>query len=188
MSQTEIFSSPTRRRRTINFRVTIDTDSISQPADRPGDVANPMSIARDHGYMVVTASQGVENQGTGDVVFDADAGDTLRFFISSGANNFEQAVLLEEIRHASGDDILKDFKSQILEATVIAPHSQTDVLPARLVKKRFQFYHCIIANYGTGSYDLVFALYDRNEEGQPRLISHYRWAIQLTAHSNRREP
>jgi hypothetical protein len=170
----------TLRKRTIDIRVTIDTDSVPWPRDSPGDAANPMSIAEDQGYMVVTASRGVKNQGTGDVVFEASAGDTIRFFVSSGSNNFEQVVLLENVLYARGDEILTDFTSQVLERTGIAPCSPTNVLPARLVQQQFRFCQCVVVGEGTGSYDLVFALYDRDEEAQPRLICHYRWAMQLT--------
>jgi nematocidal protein AidA len=188
MSQTETLPPETLRKRTINIRVTIDTDPIPRPAEGPGDAADPTSIDQDLGHMVVTASHGVENQGTGGVAFEARAGDVLRFFISSGSNNFEQGVLLEDIRHAGGGEILTNFKYQAVDQTTIVTQSPADVLPARLVQKQFQFYQCVAASHGTGSYDLVFALYDRNEEGQPSLTDHYRWAMQLTAHSNRREP
>lgn len=185
MSQTETLPPETPGKRTINIRVTIDTDPIPRPAEGPGDATEPTSIDQALGHMVVTASHGVENQGTGDVAFEARAGDVLRFFISSGSNNFEQGVLLEDICSTGGDEILTDCTSQIEERAGIVPQSPTDV---RLVQKQFQFYQCVVASHGTGSYDLVFALYDRDEEGQPSLTDHYRWAMQLTAHSNRREP
>ena len=186
MSQTETSLPETLRKRTINIRVTIDTDFL--PRESPGDATNPTSMAQDQGHMVVTASHEVKNQGTGDVVFEAGAGDTLRFFISSGSNNFEQIVLLEDVRPTRGDKVLTGFTSQTLERIGIVPPSHTNVLPARLVQRWFRFCQCVVAGDGTGSYDLVFALYDRNEEGQPLLTGHYRWAIQLTAQSNRRKP
>src|ERR1700712_3449400 len=97
------------RERTIDIRVTIDTDSVLRPRESPGDDASPTRIAQDQGYLVVTASRGVKNQGAGDVVFEAGVGDTLRFFISSGSNNFEQIVFLENICYVRGDEILNGF-------------------------------------------------------------------------------
>jgi len=130
--------------------------------------------------MVVTASQEAENQGTENAVLKASEDDIIRFFISSGSNNFEQSVLLANVRHTGGDEILKDVTSQIVERVSIAPNSQTEVLPARLVQKQFRFCECVVASEGTGSYDLVFALYDHDEEAKSSLIGHYRWAMQLT--------
>ncbi len=187
MSLTDIFRPTKPRKRTINVRVMIDTDSIPRAADRPGDAAKATSIAKDQAHMVVTASREVENQGTGDVTFEAGAGDTLRFFISSGSNNFEVAVLLVDVQGAGGDEILTSFTNQTLKQTVIAPQSLTDVLPARNIQKQFRFCQCVVNSEGTGIYDLVFALFDRNEDGQPQLIGHYRWAMQLTANFNRRK-
>lgn len=146
-----------------------------------------MSISQEQGHVVITANQGVKNRGAGNFFFEARAGDTLRFFTSSGSNNFEQVALIEDIRYAGGDEILKDFASQTFERTGIAPHSDTEVLPARLVQQQFRLSQCLVVCDGTGSYDLVVALYDRNEEAQPRLIGRYRWAIQLTANIRKGE-
>jgi hypothetical protein len=173
--------------RNIDVRITIDTSSLSRPHDQPGGTAQPTSIAHDQGFMIVTASRAVRNQGTGDVSFAADAGDTLRFFISSGSNNFEQPVLLESIRHVGGDEILASFTSQIVEQTRIAPGPK-QVLPARFVRKELQLCQCVVAGDGTGRYELIFALYDCGEEAQLRRVGDYRWAMRLTAESNRRTP
>jgi len=146
-----------------------------------------MSISQDQGHVIITGSQGVENRGADEVVFEARPGDTLRFFTSSGSNNFEQIAVIEDIRFAEGDEILKDFAQQTFERTGVAPHSNTDVLPARLVQQQFRLSRCLVVCGGTGRYDLVVALYDRNEEAQPRLIGRYRWAIQLTANIQKGE-
>jgi hypothetical protein len=136
--------------------------------------------------MVVTAGRKIEGQGTGDLVFEASIGDTLRFFISSGSNNFEQPVWIEEIRNTRGDEILGDFTIQTVEREAIAPESVTNVLPARIIKRQFRFGQGVVAGEGTGSYDLAFALYDRGEESQPPSVSHYQWALQLTVQLRRR--
>jgi len=86
-----------------------------------------------------------------------------------------------------GDGLLEGITRQIVERTGIAP-GPTEIFPARFVKRQFHFCQCVVVADGTGSYDLVFALYDRSEEAQPRCVGHYRWAMLLTAHSNRRTP
>jgi hypothetical protein len=183
MSQEETVPPPSPRQQTINVRVTIDTDSVSQAEGFPGDAANPMSIAPDQGSMVVTASRVIESQGSDDIAFEASAGDTLRFFISSGSNNFEQPVLLKNISHTDGDEILEDLTSRVVEEVSIAPDSRENVLPARLEKHQFRFLQCTVAGPGTGSYDLELAIFDPSEEAQPPGGSHHRWAMQLTTHS-----
>src|ERR1700712_1666897 len=97
------------RERTIDIRVTIDTDSVLRPRESPGESPSPTGIARGQVSRVVPASRGVKNQGAGDVVFEAGVGDALRFFISSGSNNFEQIVFLENICYVRGDEILNGF-------------------------------------------------------------------------------
>lgn len=166
--------------RTIDIRVTIDTDSLLPPEGDSGDIANPALIDLDRGYMIATASRELEPRGAGDLVVEADAGDTLRWFVSSGSNNFEQHVSIENLRPAGGDEVLRDCACQVVERMAIAPASPARILPVRLIPRKFHFCECAIAGDGTGSYDLVFALYERIEEARLRLISHYRWAIRLT--------
>lgn len=167
--------------RTIDIYVLLDMALVLQEAPGPEENAvTPTRLDHEQGYMLVTATGGVTNQGTGDVAFDARAGDVVRFFVTSGSNNFEQAVLLQDIRHAGGDEVLEGFECVTQQRTGIAPASVTSVLPARLVPRRFWFRQSEVAREGTGSYHLVFALYDRDEQGRPRFAGHYQWDPRLT--------
>jgi hypothetical protein len=187
MSEARPESGQNLVKRTFDIRVTIDTDSMLRDIDPAGGGAEITRIAQDQGFMVVTASQEVTNQGTGDVAFAAAAGDTLRFFISSGSNNFEQPVLLAGIRHVAGDEILQGCTNHIVKRECIAP-GQHEALRVRLVRRQFLLCQSVVAGSGTGSYEMVFALYDHGEEAQLRQVGQYRWAMQLTAQSNRRTP
>lgn len=180
MSRTEISPPPIQTQKCIDVRVTIDTDSVPGPLDASGDAANPTSIDQAQGTMVVPAGGGDRDPVTGDVVLKACPGDTLRFFLSSGSNNFDQAVLLEDVRLSAGDAILGDCDRQGEERAGIAPASQTEVLPARFIPRTFQFGQCQVSGQGTGTYALVFPIFHRDDEGQPYPIGHYRWVMKLT--------
>jgi hypothetical protein len=171
----------------IEIRVTIDTTSLPQAQEDPGDAANPLSIPQDSGFMVMTASAEVEMEGAGKIAFAANAGDTLHFFLSSGANNFEQPILLTDIRYTGGDEILRDCANRIEERTAILPGTLPPALATELPIRQFQFFQCVVDGEGTGSYDLVFALYEPAEGEPPRLVGQYRWAMRLTPYSNRRK-
>jgi hypothetical protein len=168
--------------RTIDIRVMINDPVLPGSVD-PGKVAvPPTSIDPSQGYMIVTAAGGVANQGTGNIAFEASAGDVVRFFATSGSNNFEQALLIQGIHHAGGTRILKGFKSMMQERISIAPASVTSVLPTQLVPRQFPFYQCEIARAGTESYHLMLAYYGRDEEGQPRFAGLYQWDPRITIH------
>lgn len=167
--------------RTIDIRVIIDVDFTTRGSPEPEqDAVTPTITGNAQGYMIVTAAGGATHQGTGDVAFDARAGDTVRFFATSGSNNFEQSVHIQDIRQAGGEEILVGFKSVAEERMGLAPASGTSVLPARLVPQRFWFYQCEAARGGSGSYQLVLALYTRDEDGQPRFAGLYQWEPRIT--------
>jgi hypothetical protein len=168
-------------RRTIDIQVIIDVDLTLRSSPQPGKGAvAPASTGPVQGYMIVTGARGATQQGTGDVAFDARAGETVRFFATSGSNNFEQSVYIQDIRQAGGEEVLVGFESVTEERMGLAPASATSVLPAQLVPQQFGFYQCETARGGSGSYQLVLALYTRDEDGQPRLAGLYPWEPRIT--------
>lgn len=99
----------------IYIRVVIDTDSLPvSTASREGTLT-PTTIPFERGYMIVASAASVKNQGSDNVAFVASANDTVHFFATSGSNNFEQSVVIQDICHSQGDQILQDFKTVRIE-------------------------------------------------------------------------
>ena len=169
-------------RSTVHLHTALDTELVLESAPRSGDAGAPASICHDHAYMVVTGAAGATNQGPGDVAFDASPDAAVRFFVKSGSNNFEHAVLIRDLHHLGGDEVLQGFQFVAEEKSGIAPASATSVLPAQNVQQWFSFYQCDIAGEGTGSYCLVLELWDRDEGGQPRFAGHHHLHSRITVH------
>lgn len=171
--------------RTIYIRVIIDVDSVLQDSPDPRkDTETPTTVSFDRGQMIVTTTVGTADQDTGGLTFNACAGDTVRFFAKSGSNNFEHAVLIENILPAGDDEILEGFELVNLPLTGIAPASEAGEHTAEPVEQQFWFWQCAIVGEGTQTVSLILALYDRDEEGQPRFAGLYRWDLQLTVQSS----
>lgn len=165
----------------IYICITLDAFAIAQgssPAPEQTDAL--IRIPDEQAHTIVTASGGVERQGTGGAVLRVTEGHAVRFFARSASNQFEDAVVLIDIRHARGDRVLDRFALMIEERTTIAPASATSVLPARTVQRQFQFCECDVVREGTECIDLIFAIYDRDERGQPRRLGRYRSEPRLT--------
>ena len=132
--------------------------------------------------MIVTANGPGKHQGGGELVVDAGAGNVVRVFARSASNQFEHAVLLVGVHHARGDKVLDRFELVTQDRPGIAAASATSALPARLVPQQFVFCECGVVGEGTETIGLVFAIYDRDDRGQPRLVGLYQWEPRLTVH------
>lgn len=178
-SRPEPVGKPTNR--TIYIRAIIDVAGVLQDRADPLKAAEtPMAVSFDSGQMTVTTTVGIADHATGDIAFSADAGDTVRFFAKSGSNNFEHAVLIEDIRHAADDEILEGFELAKQPRTAIVPAAEAGEQPAQPVEQEFWFWQCAVAREGAQRFNLILALYDRGEDGQPRFAGLYRWDLQLT--------
>lgn len=151
------------------------------------DIREPTTIRWDQEYAFVTTTAGSTNQDTGNVAFEACAGDIIRFCATSGSNNFEQPVLIRDLNYVRGDKLLQSFKLVRLEQRGISPIGESDP-NAKLVRQKFWFYQCEVACEGTGIYSLVLALHSYDEEGQLRLAGLYKWKLQITVHFSSSSP
>ncbi|HEX3760678.1 MAG TPA: AidA/PixA family protein [Kofleriaceae bacterium] len=164
----------------INIHVVIDTELVLQDAPDSGQDRDSRSVRHGHAHMVVRGAASENSQGAEEVAFDASPGTAVRFFLKSGSNNFEHVVLLRDIQHVQGDEVLDRFEPVTEDRIGIAPASATSVLPAQSLPHRFSFHRCEIAHAGTGTYRLTLDLWDRDASGQPRFAGHYRWDPRIT--------
>ncbi len=175
----EPVGNPTNR--TIYVRAIVDVAGLLRDCPDPlKNAETPATVGFDRGQMVVTTTVGTADQATGEVAFNACAGDTVRFFAKSGSNNFEDAVLIEVIRRSGDGEILEGFAPVALPQTLVTPASEAGEQPAKPVEQEFWFWQCAVAGEGTQGFSLILALYDRDEDGQPRFAGLYRWDLQLT--------
>ena len=165
----------------INIMTTIDTDAVKAAYPAGGTEANPIGIAHNMGFMICTgttvnAINGKTTQGTGDLDFNALVGDTVRYFATSGSDNFEDAVLIYGLPKFSGDQVLSTFAYREFTKSTVVPQSETSVLPARIVEESFWFYQADVVRKGTEAYKVQFTLYTRDSTtGAPVLRGYYAW-------------
>ena len=165
--------------KTINVQVTIDAQGVAASYPHPStDPKNPTGIAHSYGYMVATSGT-ISGSGTGDLNFSANVGDVVRFFGVSSSNNFEDAVLIYGINKFSGTQVFSDFESKEFTKSGVSP-SGTSVLPATISDQKFWFFEADVVNKGTEGYKVVFALYERDGNGNPAVFGYYSWDPTIT--------
>lgn len=174
--------------RTIYIRIVVDVDGVLQDRSQTeGDMRFPVSA--DSGRLIATATRGSADQTTGEVTIMANDGDTLRFFAVSGSNNFEDAVLIQNISGSDDEDdvILADAALVNLQQTALTPSSASSPgaseQTASSADRNFWFWQCAVAGTGTQTLRLILALYGRDEDGQPHHAGLCRWDLALTVSS-----
>lgn len=139
------------------------------------------AVSPDSGLVLATTAAQTVQRASNEIALDVYAGDTVRFYAKSGSNNFEGAVLIEDISPITERDSLQGFALLNVERrSTVAPHDYASAFPARSSEQDFWFWQCAVATDGEPHCDVLLAVYDRDEQGRPRLAGHYRWVLQLT--------
>jgi hypothetical protein len=172
--------------RAIYVAIVVDvTRLLASAADVEdgADAANAEAVKRvnprSEFVLATTAAQTVR-QASHQIAVEMSAGDTVRFYAKSGSNNFEGAVLIEDISPIRDRDSLQDFALLNVERSTVAPYDNASLSDARFPEQDFWFWQCMVATDGEPHCNVLLAVYDRDEQGQPRLAGRYRWVLQLT--------
>jgi hypothetical protein len=172
--------------RAIYVAIVVDVTRLlasAADAEEGADAADAEAVKRvsPHSEFVLatTAAQTVR-QASNRIAVDVSAGDTVRFYGKSGSNNFDDGVLIEDMSPSSDRGSLQDFALMEFERSTVVPNGNADVFPARFSEQDFWFWQCAVATDGEPHCNVLLAVYDRDEQGRPRLAGRYRWVLQLT--------
>lgn len=162
---------------TIYIRAVVDAAGALQlRPDAPSEDA-AHSLSPDQ--LIVTTTAGAVEQGT--VTFAARPGDLVRFYATSGSNNFEDAVLLAKVSALGDADIVDGLADVELSQATIVPAPQSAERTQAPVEQNFWFWQGAIAGQGSQRCRLLMSLYARDENtGQPRFAGLFRCDLQLT--------
>ena len=170
--------------RTIYLRAIVDVAGVLQ--DRPAaekDAIAATTVGFDTGQLIVTTTQAaVATAATakGVIAVDAGTGDTVRIYAKSGSNNFEDAVLIKDVRRTGDDEILETFAPVEFTRSAVAPGADAQAPSVDVTDQDFWFWQGAVADAGTQGLSVTLALYSRDEDGQPRFAGLYRWDLALT--------
>lgn len=132
------------------------------------------------GLVLATTAAQTERGASNRIALDACAGDAVRFYAKSGSNNFEDALVIEDISLIDGRDSLQGLALLNVRRSTVTPHDYASVFPARSSEQDFWFWQCVVTTGGEPHCSILLAVYDRDEQGRPRFAGHYRWGLRLT--------
>lgn len=177
--------------RTIYIRAVVDVaGTLRDLPALPAASETPLPVSFDSGRLIVTAMPGRADQDTGGIIVNAGIGGTIRFYAVSGSNNFDAAVLIQDVipddSIEADDAILGEIALVNLQQQSVAPATPPGELAVTDVNREFWFWQCAVAGEGSQNFSLVLALYGRDEDGQPRHAGLYRWDLTLTVQTSSR--
>lgn len=179
----EIIFAPSSQ--AVNVFVVIDTEKIKNggyPVSK--DKTKPVGIRHDSQYMLVTgARQVISGQGTADLHFRANVGDTVGFTGSSFYDNSDDAIIVYGIQRFGGTEVFNRFISnKVTRNRAVEPNSETDDgLPAAQVKLNFHTYDSKVRTSGREDFYVLIALYTLSADGQAQeLYGYYYWDPTIT--------
>jgi len=174
--------------RTIYLRAVVDAEALSRDHDAAAGRLAPIEVAPESAALILTSSVQAATAGTAAIA--AGIGDTLRFYAITGSNNFEDAVLINDIRRTGTDHSIAGFTPVCVQRDAVVPETGADPTSIDMAAQDFWFWQGTVADHGIQDCSLVLSLYRRDETGTPRFAGFYRWDLQLTVSdlSNPQEP
>jgi len=162
----------------INVQIIIDTDKLcaNYPKQENPDPMNAQGLPHDYQYMVVSSQAAISGTASADLKFKANVGDVIRFNMTSEFANFENPVMMYDVRKSSGDDVFGPFSSRVFRKQGIVPQIGPSPLPVQCEELPFWFFQSDVLGMGTENFLIYFALYYR-ERGNPcpQVYGYYFW-------------
>ena len=165
----------------INILVVVDTEYVKKTYLNPSkDPLNPTGIDHAHQYMLCTGSRGIiSGQGTGDLEFRANVGDSVAFTGVSIYNNSDDAVIVYDVKHYSGEQVFNQFNADLIVRNgAVQPNadsSSRNGLPALQKQTNFSTFDSKVRSSGKEGFGLAFALYTLSANGQNQDLFGYFW-------------
>jgi nematocidal protein AidA len=169
----------------INVMVVIDTDYVKDNYPNPSqDMNHPTGIDHKSQFMICTDPRGINNgQGSADLSFKALPGDHIAFRGTSIYGNSDDAIIVYNIVHWSGDSVFNSFRHNFVKRTgaAVPDTSQPTGLPALHEPINFTYIASDVSQHGTENFYVYFALYKMAADGETQnLFGYFYWDPTIT--------
>jgi hypothetical protein len=163
----------------INIQIVIDTDKIIKDHTAPSQNPKaPTGLTHEYQFMVASTLASIGGQGKGELVFNAEVGDVVRFNAISEYNNMDNAVLVYSIDPFIGEknNVFNEFSSKVYTKSVIQAVAGQSPIPPTFADVKFWFYETTVKQTGTENFQVSFGLYRRvRGQADPVLYGYFQW-------------
>ncbi|CAB3728379.1 inclusion body family protein [Paraburkholderia rhynchosiae] len=165
----------------INVLVVVDTEYVKKMYPNPSkDQTNPTGINHTNQFMICTGSRGIiSGQGTGDLEFRANVGDDVAFTGVSIYDNSDDAVIVYDVKHFTGDQVFNQFSADLIVRNgAVQPNADSpsrNGLPPVRKPTNFAVFESKVRSSGREGFGLAFGLYTLASNGQDQELFGYYW-------------
>jgi nematocidal protein AidA len=168
----------------VDILVVINTDYIIGYCEQHNispsqDPNNPTGVDHSNEFMICTgARQIISGQGTGDLYFRANPGDSVSFRGTSIYANSDDAIILYGIKKFDGDNVFNTFVvNKVTRNGAVIPDPQTaNGIPPLHTQLSFNSYTATVSNSGDEGFKVQFGLYRLDDYGQKQeLYGYFEW-------------
>jgi nematocidal protein AidA len=169
----------------VDILVVVDTDAVLRDYPRPSQNPDqPTMIGHQYEFMIATGARQIfSGQGTGDLSFRANPGDTVAFRGTSIYANADSAIIVYGITKYSGTNVFNTFQNMTItrNGAVMPKQGSPNGLPATQTAITFSAYQSMVAGSGSEGFIVCFALYKLDDNGQKQnLVGYYGWDPNIT--------
>lgn len=156
--------------------ITFDTEGIINNYPEPSQNQDlPTPIASSFCYLIASMSSSAGN-GTDKLKLYLNIGSMIRIYGCSASNNFDDAALLYDISRSGGRRVFENFNPLTLMTDSLIPTRQAPLDTELVENVQFLFMESQVLEYGKETENISFALYKRNDLGQPALFGYYQFS------------
>lgn len=168
-----------------NILVVIDTEYVKLNYPHPStNPSAPTGINHASQFMIATGTRGIiSGQGSADLKFRMNVGDSVGFTGVSIYDNSDDAVIVYGIQYWQRDHVFNQFvPNSVVRTGAVMPNSDTpNGLPALQTKINFSSFDSKIKQSGTEDFYVFFALYTLAPDGEnQKLFGYYYWDPTIT--------
>jgi len=169
----------------IDILVVVDTAYVKATYGKNNNADKPTGIDHQHSWMIATNTRGIiSGQGTGDLNFKANVGDTVAFFGTSIYQNSQDAIIIYGIPpFPNQTSVFNKFATNdiVLKGSVQANPNTDTGIPPNQVASTFASYDAKVQRGGTEQFQVQFALYELDQTGENQvLFGYYQWDPTIT--------
>jgi len=171
----------------MDVLIVIDTEYLKtnypNPSQNPN---NPTGIDHISQFMICAGTRGViSGQGTATLSFKANPGDYVSFYATSIYANSNDAVILNNIKQWSGENVLDTFTVNLVERTnAVRPDvNAINGFPAVTGVDSFISLDSRVIENGTATFLVYFTIYTLADDRETQVLcGYYCWNPTITAY------
>lgn len=161
----------------VDVLIVVDAQSVCNDGGGSQDPQNPSTLQAQYVYLITDQSQALSGSGGATPTFEAQLHQDILWFATSATLTSSYSVVLYNIEHVQGDQILATPQMVVEQCTIDYPTKSSDPLVFSQQTINISYYTSNVNQAGSATYRLSFAVL-HGSSAVP--VGYYAWDVQIT--------